>query len=172
VFCLVIPDVHGALPYEASDLTHGSVLRVLRGTDGHHDFFATTAGLIAIDSALPVTMEIAASPKSPSSGLNGVTPDQVQVVEPGRIVDYLAIILEATLGATQSELERPGSLLSSSHYNDTVLRCTRFATDTQVALYVHKNLAHSSPLQNGDVGHGRFQSPSCSATHAASSLRC
>lgn len=99
-------------------------------------------------------MEVAASPKSPSPGPNGAASAPLPVVEASRLVDYLVVMLEATLGATRQELEFPGSLLSSAQYPDTVSRCSRFAADSQVALYLHKDLVPPSELQNGDVDTG------------------
>ncbi|KAJ6102543.1 hypothetical protein N7486_004970 [Penicillium sp. IBT 16267x] len=81
-------------------------------------------------------MEVAA-PGAP----NGVsTPDTAALVDSGTVVQYLTDVLQVTLGALKSELESAGSLLSSARYNDTVQRCTRFASESQVALYVQKDI--------------------------------
>lgn len=81
-------------------------------------------------------MEVAA-PETP----NGVsTPDTTALVDSGAVVQYLTDVLQVTLGALKSELESAGSLLSSARYNDTVQRCTRFASESQVALYVQKDI--------------------------------
>ncbi|GAB1316626.1 dynein heavy chain, partial [Madurella fahalii] len=96
-------------------------------------------------------MEAVASPQSPSPGTNGVSNAPFAAVDPVRVVDHLTVLLEAALGATRSELEAPGSLLSSTRYPDTLQRCTRFALDAQVALYVQKDLVPTDSLENGNV---------------------
>ena len=87
-------------------------------------------------------------------GVNGVangapTAPAPPAVEPEAIIKYLSSVLEVTLGATREELEDVGSLLHESSIEETVARCTRFALQAQVALYVLK-LA-SIPQQNGQV---------------------
>jgi len=74
---------------------------------------------------------------SPSSSTNGVAP-AFPTVDPNVVVEHLAKVLEISLGASRKELEGPGSLLSKSRHSETVLRCTRFATESQLALYVQK----------------------------------
>ncbi|KAK3936270.1 dynein heavy chain, cytoplasmic [Diplogelasinospora grovesii] len=102
-------------------------------------------------------METVVSPQSPNAGPNGVSAAPFAAVDPVRVVDYLAVLLEATLGATRNELEAPGSLLSKARYSDTVQRCTRFAVDSQVALYIQKELAATNALENG-AGDGHLPS--------------
>ena len=87
--------------------------------------------------------------QTPSPGANGVSTTPFATIDPARVVDHLATLLEATLGATRAELEAPGSLLSKARYSDTVQRCSRFALDAQVALYIQKNLAATEALENG-----------------------
>jgi dynein heavy chain 1, cytosolic len=81
------------------------------------------------------------SPASP----NGVAKD-VFAVDPILIVEHLANIIEITLGATRKDLENANSLLSKSRYQDTISRCTRFASENQVALYVTKDIASAGEL--------------------------
>lgn len=58
------------------------------------------------------------------------------------------------MGATKDDLERKGSLLSEARKSDTVQRCTRFASESQVALYVQKTFI-ATDLANGAAnGHG------------------
>ncbi|EAW13048.1 dynein heavy chain [Aspergillus clavatus NRRL 1] len=72
---------------------------------------------------------------------NGVaTPVQASFVDSGAVIQYLVDVLQATLGALKTELESTGSLLSEAKYNETVQRCTRFASESQTALYVQKDL--------------------------------
>jgi dynein heavy chain 1 len=81
-------------------------------------------------------MEVA-SPGVP----NGLpAPAQVSVADPNVVVQYLTEVLQVTLGASKKDLESTGSLLSKAKYSETVQRCTRFASDSQMALYVQKDL--------------------------------
>jgi dynein heavy chain 1 len=84
-----------------------------------------------------------------SPGTNGVANTPFAAVDPVRVVDHLTVLLEAALGATRAELEAPGSLLSKTRYSDTLQRCSRFALDTQVALYIQKDLIPTDSLENG-----------------------
>ena len=81
---------------------------------------------------------LVSSPLSPST--NGAPTSHFTTVDPTLVVEHLAKLIEANLGATRRELENIGSLLSKSRYSDTLSRCTRFATETQVALYVQKDV--------------------------------
>jgi len=86
-------------------------------------------------------MSLVTSPASPSgNGTNGIATGAFPTIEPTLVVEYLASVLEITLGATRPDLENAGSLLSKSRYSDTVQRCTRFATESQSALYVQKDV--------------------------------
>ncbi|KAJ0425536.1 dynein heavy chain, cytoplasmic [Aspergillus carlsbadensis] len=75
---------------------------------------------------------------------------QGPLVESETIVQYLVDVLQVTLGALKSELENTGSLLSKSKYSETAQRCMRFASESQVALYVQKDLVASLDA-NGTV---------------------
>lgn len=105
-------------------------------------------------------METAASPQLPTSPLNGdgngndvnVNGTASVAMDPGRVVDHLAQLLEATLGATADELEAPGSLLSEARLSDTLQRCTRFINDGQ-SLWIQKDLPAAPQLENGDGEH-------------------
>lgn len=94
------------------------------------------------------------------SGANGAippafarSPDSMEVVE------HLISLLEITLGATTRELQAAGSLLSEAKKTETVLRCQRFATESQTVLYVQKDLITSEKV-NGTNGHTRAHLPS------------
>ncbi|CAJ2513502.1 Uu.00g016210.m01.CDS01 [Anthostomella pinea] len=84
-----------------------------------------------------------------SPGANGVSPAAFIAVDPNLVVDYLASVVTIALGATRAELESPSSLLSDANYADTVQRCSRFATDTQVALYIQKDIVPSDHVADG-----------------------
>ena len=82
-----------------------------------------------------------------------IAPSSPSAVDPQDILTYLSSVLEVTLGATRGDLKRDGSLLSTGSVENTIARCTRFALDSQVALYVLKQA--SAPPLNGhsdDVG--------------------
>lgn len=98
-------------------------------------------------------MEVA-SPGVPN-GLAAPTP--VPVADANVVVQYLTEVLQVTLGASKRDLESTGSLLSKAKYSETVQRCTRFASDSQVALYVQQDLVGAEePNGNGaENGDGR-----------------
>ncbi|KAJ1333646.1 dynein cytoplasmic 1 heavy chain [Microdochium nivale] len=84
-------------------------------------------------------MDAVASPLSP--GANGTSPvaaSALGTVEPSLVLEYLAAVVSIALGSTREELERTGSLLSPELHDDTLQRCSRFASDSQVALYIQK----------------------------------
>ena len=86
-----------------------------------------------------------------SPGLNGhvPSPDPDGAFHSDTLVQHLADLVEVTLGASTDDLERPGSLLSSTERSDTVRRCTRFASESMVAIYVQKSLTDIQQF-NGD----------------------
>lgn len=86
---------------------------------------------------------------------NGVaTPGQASLVDSNAIIQYLTEVLQVTLGALKTELESTGSLLSKTKYSETVQRCTRFASESQVALYVQKDLVASEEANGTEDGQG------------------
>ena len=91
-------------------------------------------------------MEVA----TPGQGVNGHPPPSSAsaIIDPDIVVRHLVDLLEITLGATRDDLERKGSLLSEARKSDTVQRCTRFASESQVALYVQKTVI-ATDLPNG-----------------------
>jgi len=94
-------------------------------------------------------MDVVAPPQTQSPGTNGVGSSSFAPIDPSRVVDHLAVVLEAALGASRDELHAPESLLSKARYSDTLQRCTRFANDTQISLFVQKDLAPSPEGENG-----------------------
>jgi dynein heavy chain 1 len=100
-------------------------------------------------------MEAVLSPLSPEvAGTNGVSSPAFNIIDPSVIVEHLASVVSIALGATRAELESPGSLLSSANHQDTVHRCSRFATDAQVALYIQKDVEPLDGIADGPSGHG------------------
>jgi len=85
---------------------------------------------------------------SSSPSPNGLATATFPTVDPNIIVEYLASVLETTLGASRKDLEKNGSLLSESQLSDTIQRCTRFATESQLVLYIQK---HVIAQEEGDV---------------------
>ncbi|RFU30184.1 hypothetical protein B7463_g6181, partial [Scytalidium lignicola] len=88
---------------------------------------------------------VVASPEGPSA--NGISNGVFPTIDPILVVEHLVQVLEVTLGATRKELENVGSLLSKSRYPDTVQRCTRFATESQPALYIQKDIASHDAIE-------------------------
>ena len=88
-----------------------------------------------------------------SPGVNGQTPaaSPTTTINPNLLVEYLVELLKITLGASSKDLEGEGSLLSASKRHDTVQRCARFASETQVALYVQKDIVGTEE-NNGTQG--------------------
>jgi len=87
---------------------------------------------------------------SPGQGANGHPPSSASpsIIDPEVVVRHLVDLLEITLGASAEDLEGKGSILSDTKRNDTVQRCTRFASESQVALYVQKDIV-AADLSNG-----------------------
>lgn len=77
-----------------------------------------------------------------SPGANGHPPLSAvpAAISPHAVVQHLTDLLEVTLGASPEDLESPDSLFSPSKKKDTLQRCTRFASESQVALYVQKDI--------------------------------
>ena len=87
---------------------------------------------------------------SPGQGVNGrpSSSSTSTTIDLGIVVRHLVDLLDITLGASTEELENKGSILSEAKKQDTIQRCTRFASESQVALYVHKSLG-TGDRQNG-----------------------
>jgi dynein heavy chain 1 len=98
-------------------------------------------------------MEVASS-GTPDGAPTAMT--QVPVVDPEIVVQYLVDVLQVTIGALKSELEDTGSLLSQAKYNETASRCIRFASDSQVALYVQKDLVAAESANGTAEGEGMY----------------
>ncbi len=92
---------------------------------------------------LKMMESLATSPGPGSPKTNG---NDAFAVDPTLIVEYLASVLEITLGATRKELERNESLLSPESRPHTIQRCTRFAAENQVVLYVTKEIASAGGI--------------------------
>jgi dynein heavy chain 1 len=97
-------------------------------------------------------MEVATPGQGAANGHTPPPPASASI-DPDLVVRHLVDLLEITLGASTEDLKRKGSLLSEARKSDTVQRCTRFASESQVALYVQKTII-TTELPNGAVnGH-------------------
>ena len=97
-------------------------------------------------------MEVATLGQGAANG-HTPSPPAPASIDPDLVVRHLVDLLEITLGASTEDLERKGSLLSEARRRDTVQWCTRFASESQVALYVQKTIV-TTDLANGAVnGH-------------------
>lgn len=85
-----------------------------------------------------------------SNGLGASSP--LPLADPSVVVQHLTEVLQVTLGALKKDLESAGSLLSKAKYSETVQRCTRFASETQVALYAQKELVGTEQPNGTDEG--------------------
>ena len=106
-------------------------------------------------------------PVSPGQGANGELPSSPgpSVNKSETVLRYLVDLLELLLGASTEDLKGKGSILSESKKNDTVQRCTRFASEAQVALYVQKD-AIPPDLPNGAAnGHVSSSIPHVTPAH-------
>ncbi|OJJ50928.1 hypothetical protein ASPZODRAFT_57610 [Penicilliopsis zonata CBS 506.65] len=95
-------------------------------------------------------MEVVASAGAATNGVS--TPNPVSLVDPNVLIHYLVEVLQVTLGASRADLESTGSLLSKAKYNETAQRCLRFASESQVALYVQKDVVESEETDGADDG--------------------
>ncbi|KAK2746366.1 hypothetical protein FQN57_003248 [Myotisia sp. PD_48] len=83
---------------------------------------------------------------------NGLAPPPaiLPAADPSDVVQHLADVLQGTLGASKTDLESPGSLLSNAKYPETLQRCERFASESQMALYAHKDLLETETTNGLD----------------------
>jgi hypothetical protein len=101
-------------------------------------------------------MEAVLSPTgSEGAGANGVPSPVFNIIDPSVIVEHLASVVTIALGATRAELESAGSILSRENHPDTVQRCSRFATDVQVALYIQKDVKALEDIPDGPSDNGK-----------------
>ena len=77
-------------------------------------------------------------------------------IDAGIVVDHLIDLLGITLGASLSDLESHGSLLSKSKRPDTIQRCQRFASEAQVVLYVQKDLISTEKTNGVNASSGKI----------------
>lgn len=87
-----------------------------------------------------------------SNGISTPTTPPPPTFDPQVLVDHLANLVTVTLGASGPELEREPSLLSPSERDATIQRVSRFAAETQAALYVRKDVEAETTTTNGTNG--------------------
>src|SRR5436305_589095 len=87
-----------------------------------------------------------------TSAATTTTNNPFPAINPQFVVEYLVDLLQITLGASRKDLEAPGSLLSKAKYGETVQRCTRFATESQVVMYVLKDAVADAADGAADAG--------------------
>lgn len=76
---------------------------------------------------------------SPSTANSITAPNSPSTADPLLVLEHIAALIQSTLGAARKELEAAGSLLSKAKQTETLNRCARFATESQVALYAQKD---------------------------------
>jgi dynein heavy chain 1 len=75
--------------------------------------------------------------------------------DPNTIVEHLEKVLDVSLGATPQDLYAPGSLLHSARKEDTLQRCSRFASEGQQTLYLAKNIVEEPRIDATDGTNGK-----------------
>ncbi|KPI38240.1 Dynein heavy chain, cytoplasmic [Cyphellophora attinorum] len=74
------------------------------------------------------------------SATNGTGPPPVlEPPDPLAVLEHIASLIETSLGTARRELEAVGSLLSESKRAGTIEKVTQFSTESQPALYAHKD---------------------------------
>lgn len=86
---------------------------------------------------------------------NGPTASDTSTsADPLVVLEHLSEVLQITLGAARRELEAVGSLLSKAKRADSLHRCARFASESQVALYAQKDIIEEENLNTLDLNTG------------------
>lgn len=93
-------------------------------------------------------MEVASSEVSNSLP----PPNPLPAADPDSVVQHLTEVLQGTLGGLKQDLESPGSLLSKAKYSETTQKCVRFASESQTALYVHKDIVEAEETNGTEDG--------------------
>jgi dynein heavy chain 1, cytosolic len=85
-----------------------------------------------------------------TTGNGSATPDPLPTTDPLVVLEHLAEVLQITLGAARRELEAVGSLLSKAKQADSIQKCARFSSDTQVAIYAQKDILDGESQNDSD----------------------
>lgn len=91
-------------------------------------------------------------PGAPDNGISSPATPPPATFDPQILVDHLASLVIVTLGASSDELEREPSLLAPSEHEGTLQRVSRFAAESQAALYVRKDVQTDTAATNGTNG--------------------
>ncbi|RMZ70649.1 dynein heavy chain [Pyrenophora seminiperda CCB06] len=94
--------------------------------------------------------------RAPNGSIRTPSPSPPSI-DPQIIVDHLGKVLDVSLGASQQDLYAPGSLLSQAKLQDTLQRCTRFASEGQSVLYVVKDRVDEPRIDGTDGTNGVTQ---------------
>jgi dynein heavy chain 1 len=76
------------------------------------------------------------SPTAP----NGAHAPPAVEADPLNVLEHIANLIEITLGAARRELEAVGSLLSKAERADSLDKCAKFASDSQITLFAQKDI--------------------------------
>lgn len=76
-------------------------------------------------------------------------------IDPQIIVNHLEKVLDVSLGALERDLYAPGSLLSPAKLQDTLQRCSRFASEGQSVLYIVKEKAEDARADGLEGANGK-----------------
>jgi dynein heavy chain 1 len=101
-------------------------------------------------------MEVSTPPSQGLTANGGISPPPFPTIEPERVLEHLISVCQIALGSSKEDLEAPGSLLHAVRYSETISRCTRFANDSQNVLYIQKDIAASSAVDNGGDAAGEL----------------
>lgn len=104
-------------------------------------------------------MEVSSPPPQGMTANGGISPPPFPTIEPERVLEHLISVCQIALGASKEDLEAPGNLLHAVRYSETISRCTRFANDSQNVLYIQKDIAASSAVDNGGDTAGESLTP-------------
>lgn len=94
-------------------------------------------------------MEVA-SPGVP----NGLAPSNPLPADPSIVIQFLTDALQSNLDAHRTDLENHGSFLSKQKYSETLQRCARFASESQIALYVLKDAVDADDSDESEEPNG------------------
>jgi len=98
---------------------------------------------------------------TPSTPNGASTPIEPHSTDPLDVLEHIASLIQTALGAARRELECVGSLLSKAKHSETLERCARFASETEVALYAQKDVVRDAELTNGYGDGDSMFNPSC-----------
>ena len=97
-------------------------------------------------------MEVS-SPSTPNGVAASLPPS---TADPILVLEHIAALIQTTLGAARRELEAVGSLLSKAKHPETLNRCARFASESQVALYAQKDHVGEAITNGQNDSSGNF----------------